>query len=84
MLNKLDLLPADERRARVEEIAAACGWNGPAYGISALVKEGVETLARDCMRHLEARRREQAETDPAVAEPAAPGAGRDDESGHRA
>lgn len=84
VLNKLDLLPADERSARVGDIAAACGWSGPIYGISALAKEGVDTLARDCMRHLEAVRLEAEQRDPAEEAPAAPGSLLDDESGHRA
>lgn len=81
VLNKLDLLPADERQARVESIAAACGWEGPVYGISALAKEGVDVLAKDCMRFLETLRRERAEQASAAGEPPADTAR--DESGHR-
>jgi len=83
VLNKLDLLPADERSRRIVEIRAACGWTGPVYGISALTKEGTDALARDCMRFLETSSRERAER-----ARAAPEAGSDetprDESGHRA
>jgi len=79
VLNKLDLLPEGERQNRVDAIVRAYGWDGPVYGISALAKEGVDVLARDCMRFLETLRRERAEAEA----PSAPAATRPDESGHR-
>src|SRR5690606_1511900 len=59
VLNKLDLLPDEERRQRVEHLEQALGWAGPAYGISALSGQGTATLARDAMRFLEALREEE-------------------------
>lgn len=53
VLNKLDLLPAAERASRLERLAASVGWDGPVYGISALSREGTESLARDAMAHIE-------------------------------
>src|SRR5690606_27439297 len=82
VLNKLDLLPADERSRRVDEIATACGWTGPVYGISALAKEGTDALARDCMRFLETLRRERAERERAMPETGRADAPRGG-SGHR-
>ncbi len=52
VLNKLDLLPPEEREARVAALVAALDWNGPVYGISALTAEGTERLARDVMSYL--------------------------------
>src|SRR5690606_30862508 len=44
--NKLDLLPAEARKARVAEIVAALRWTGPVFGVSALAGEGTERLAQ--------------------------------------
>jgi GTP-binding protein len=40
VLNKLDLLPPEERAARMAEIVAALGWTGPVFGISACQRRG--------------------------------------------
>jgi len=95
VLNKLDLMPADERGAHVRRVAEACGWSGPAYGISALTGEGTETLVRDTMRFLERLREAEREASsaggPADADAPAPSAEANqpstetgDRSGHRA
>ena len=55
VLNKLDLLPPEAREARVAEIVAALGWQGPVYAISALSAEGTQRLAADVMTYLERR-----------------------------
>ena len=60
VLNKLDLLPADERDARVASIVAALDWQGPVYGISALTAKGTKRLVQDAMSYLE-KQRETAE-----------------------
>ena len=57
VLNKLDLLPAEERDARCREIVAALGWSGPVFGISAISGEGTRELCRKVMEHLEANPR---------------------------
>jgi GTP-binding protein len=68
VVNKLDLLPPDERDARVAKLAADLEWKGPVYGISALASDGTIRLAQDVMTYLEGLRT------PETAEP----------SGHRA
>jgi GTPase len=68
VLNKLDLLPADERDERVRALVAKLDWRGPVYGISALTTDGTTRLAQDAMTLLEGLR--AAET----AEPSAHGA----------
>jgi GTP-binding protein len=60
VLNKLDLLPEDEREQRVATLVRALDWRGPVYGISALTAEGTKRLAQDMMRYLE-KLREEAE-----------------------
>jgi GTP-binding protein len=57
-LNKLDLVPADERDALCERIVTALDWQGPVYRISAAQREGTEALMYDILSYLEARQRE--------------------------
>ena len=56
VLNKLDLLPPEEREARVAALVEALEWKGPVYGISALAAEGTSRLAQDVMSYLESAR----------------------------
>ncbi|WP_390885496.1 hypothetical protein [Burkholderia mallei] len=44
MLNKLDMVPEDERRARVADFIERFGWTGPVFEISALTGQGCEGL----------------------------------------
>ena len=46
VLNKLDMLPADEREARVKAFVRRLRWKGPVFAISALTREGCEPLIR--------------------------------------
>jgi GTP-binding protein len=56
VLNKLDLLPPEQRDAKVAEVVAKLGWQGPVYGISALTADGTTRLVQDVMKFLEAQR----------------------------
>jgi GTP-binding protein len=60
VLNKLDLLPAAEREARVRQLVKELEWRGPVHAVSALAKEGTARLAQDVMRYLEALRAAEA------------------------
>jgi GTP-binding protein len=56
VLNKLDLIPADQRDACMTTIIDGLGFGGPeqpVFGISALSGEGVDDLAQAIMRFLE-------------------------------
>ncbi len=53
VLNKLDLLPADERTQRCDEIIRGLDWSGPVFRISAATGEGTEDLVKAVMAHLE-------------------------------
>lgn len=64
VINKVDLLPADELPAVREQLLQATGWHGPVYEISALAGKGTAALAQAIMRHLEQRAEdEDAESD---------------------
>jgi len=53
VLNKTDLLAAEERELRCREVVEALHWNGPVFAISALAAEGTEVLVRAVMDFIE-------------------------------
>jgi GTP-binding protein len=53
VLNKLDMVPEDERDERRARFLKAFGWNNPCFGISALSGEGCQKLTYAIMNHLE-------------------------------
>ncbi len=53
VLNKLDLLPEDERESWKQELVAAMGWQGPVYAVSGLTGAGTDALCRELMARLE-------------------------------
>ncbi len=72
VLNKLDMVPADQREARVKDFVKRMRYKGPVYEISALTREGCESLIRDIYKHIHARHVEEQgaiEIDPRFAEP---------------
>ena len=60
VLNKLDLVPEDERDALCEDIVARLNWQGPVYRIAAISKQGTRELCFDIMDYLETCRAEAA------------------------
>ena len=52
VLNKLDMVPEEERKKRVKDFVKKFGWKGPAYEISALTREGCEELVQDIYNYL--------------------------------
>ena len=46
VLNKLDMVPADERAERVKDFVKRFKWKGPVFEISALTREGCEPLIK--------------------------------------
>ncbi|UUX95762.1 Obg family GTPase CgtA [Aquabacterium sp. J223] len=52
VLNKLDMVPAEERAARVKDIVKRLKWKGPVFEVSALAREGLEPLVRACFEHV--------------------------------
>jgi GTP-binding protein len=47
VLNKLDMVPEDERAARVKDFVKRYKWKGPVFEISALTREGCQPLIHD-------------------------------------
>ena len=56
VLNKLDLLPPEQRKKRVAAIVKKLKWKGPVHGISALTADGTKRLVQDVMTYLERER----------------------------
>src|SRR3954453_19495675 len=55
VLNKLDMVPADEREARVKDFVKRMRYKGPVFQISALTREGCEELVNAVFQHVKAR-----------------------------
>jgi GTP-binding protein len=54
VLNKLDMVPEDEREARVDAFLEGFGWDGPVFEISALTGQGCEALVYAVYDHIAA------------------------------
>jgi GTP-binding protein len=73
VLTKLDLLPADEREARVRDFVRRLRWKGPVYPVSALTRLGLQPLLHAIWAHLAAQQRGAAAApDPRFDVPTAP------------
>jgi GTP-binding protein len=55
VLNKLDMVPADEREARVKDFIKRMRYKGPVFQISALTREGCEELVKAVFQHVKAQ-----------------------------
>jgi GTP-binding protein len=66
VLNKMDLLPPDERETLAKQIVKGLRWKGPVFSVSAATGEGCRELSEKLMERLEALRQSsrdaQAET----------------------
>ncbi|CAN5636272.1 GTPase ObgE [soil metagenome] len=52
VLNKLDIVPIEEREKRVKDFVKRFKWKGPVFEISALTREGCEPLIRAIYDHV--------------------------------
>ncbi|MCE9683031.1 Obg family GTPase CgtA [Halomonas alkalisoli] len=66
VVNKLDLVPEEEREARVAAIVEGLAWEGPVYRISAISGEGTDALVQAAHRWLTERRRLEHEDEEAA------------------
>jgi GTP-binding protein len=73
VLNKLDMVPVEERKKRVKDLVKRFGWKGPVFEISALTRDGCEDLVVEIynylaeQRQLESRSQESQMTEEAQA-----------------
>jgi GTP-binding protein len=61
VLNKLDMVPAEEREARVKDFIKRFKYKGPVFEISALTREGCETLIKTIFQHIKAQQIQEQE-----------------------
>ncbi|KQT08871.1 Obg family GTPase CgtA [Ramlibacter sp. Leaf400] len=67
VLNKIDMIAADEREARVKDFVKRMRYKGPVFRISALTREGCEELVKSVYQHVRAQQtieNEPVEVDP--------------------
>ena len=72
VLNKLDMIAADERDAVVADFVKRLKYKGPVFQISALTREGCEQLIKDIYKHIKAQQVSEQPpeyVDPRFAEP---------------
>ena len=61
VLNKLDMVPVEEREARVKDFIKRFKYKGPVFEISALTREGCETLIKTIFPHIKAQQIQEQE-----------------------
>jgi GTP-binding protein len=61
VLNKLDMVPEDEREARVKDFIKRFKYKGPVFEISALTREGCEPLIKTIFQHIKAQQVQEQE-----------------------
>jgi GTPase len=59
VLNKLDMVPAEEREALVKDFVKRLKYKGPVFEISALTREGCELLVQKVYEHIAKVHRDQ-------------------------
>jgi GTP-binding protein len=65
VINKIDLLDAQERATVCEGLVSELGWDGPVFEVSAATGEGVVALGQAVMRELERREAARLDTETA-------------------
>jgi GTPase len=55
VLNKLDMVPGDERPALIKDFVKRYKFKGPVFEISALTREGCEPLIKEIYKHVKAQ-----------------------------
>ena len=61
VLNKVDMVPAEEREARVKDFIKRFKYKGPVFEISALTREGCEPLIKTIFQHIKAQQIQEQE-----------------------
>ena len=64
VLNKLDMVPAEERAARVKDFVRRLRWKGPVFEISALAREGLKPLVERIYQEVAQHHHEERDPDP--------------------
>jgi GTP-binding protein len=59
VLNKLDMVPQEERVARVKDFIKHFGWKGPVFEISGLTREGCDDLVKEIYDFIATQRNQE-------------------------
>jgi GTP-binding protein len=59
VLNKLDMVPKEEREALIKDFVKRFKWKGPVFEISALTREGCEPLIKTVFKHISAQQKKE-------------------------
>ena len=70
VLNKIDMVPAEDRDARAKEFVRRLRWKGPVFQISALAREGLTPLVQQVYGHVALTQRPDPLPDPRFPAPA--------------
>ena len=72
VLNKLDMVPTEQRAALVQDFIKRMRWKGPVFQVSALAREGLDPMVQAIYEHVAAMRvQAPAEIDPRFDAPVA-------------
>ena len=55
VLNKLDMVPVEEREALIADFVRRFRWKGPVFAISALAREGLQPMIEKIWHHVAAQ-----------------------------
>jgi len=64
VLNKLDMVPEQERQARVQDVVRRLRFKGPVFEISALNHQGCDALVKAVYKHVHAQQVLEAPPEP--------------------
>ncbi len=56
VLNKLDMVPTDQRAALVKDFIKRLRWKGPVFSVSALAREGLDPMVQAIYEHVAAHK----------------------------
>jgi GTP-binding protein len=56
VLNKMDMVPADERETKVKDFIKRMRWKAPVFQVSALAREGLDALVQAVYEHVAAHK----------------------------
>ncbi len=56
VLNKMDMVPAQEQQARVKDFVRRLRWKGPVFQISALARSGLDPMVQAIYQHVAAQK----------------------------
>ncbi|MES2934722.1 MAG: GTPase ObgE [Pseudomonadota bacterium] len=63
VLNKLDMVPDEERKKRVKDFVKRFGWKGPVFEISALTRDGCSELVTEIYDYISLQRQAEQRTE---------------------